>query len=549
MSAASEGGLIAWSHLQQRALDAVIQGRRNVFLTGGGGVGKSRLIQEFRLRAEAAGRSVVVAALTGIAAINIGGITLHSFLKMGPDEMDKKSPQEISADRAKNPYFAKSVRKLSMLIIDEVSMMEPRMLHVANSILMRTRDSSEPFGGLQVVLVGDFFQLPPVSSTLYSDSNSSDALALVPPLKARPRFIFQTELFFHLVHEMIELAEAWRQPDPAFASMLGRMRRQALSPEDIDVLQSRLDADITTGDGILPTQLSAKNVQVDAKNAAHLEALKGTPVSYKVRNGAWASKPSSSRRASSGGGDGSGGDGKDKAIEFIIFSIRDKLLKDLNMTSPLTLKIGAQVMLITNFDVARGLVNGSRGVVVGFSKAVGDVPAATKKPSRPDDESIFSQRTLEEPYAYPDEPMPIVQFSGTGEAVGPKMQVPYYRWTRETPGLGTAYVWNVPLRLAWSSTVHKSQGLSLNKTDICLDSSVFEEGQAYVAVSRVRTLEGLRFSAFDPRVIRANPDVLQFYSYNYDIQRAAVLEAVRARLLGESKALPLKRARDDNDEA
>ena len=554
---------IAWSPAQLCVIDDVVLSGKSMYLSGGGGTGKSRVVQEIKRRMLAAKRKVVVTAMTGRAAVNIGGITFHSFLRLGPHELDTKSAEQIAEEKRSNKYFAKDVRAVGLLIVDEISMMEPRLFAAADIILQRLRDRPEPFGGLQVLFVGDFSQLPPVGtplplSGLALGTAGSDG-ELVAPLVRVPKFIFQTELFFHLIEEMHDLKEVWRQADSSFVELLNRMRRGELTEADVAVLQSRLGAELPCEDGILPTQLSSNNAQVDASNLRHLRALPDASVVYALRSGVVPEQRigrSDERRGSfrrGGGGSSSSSSsakpepsaGKDAAL----LMLKDKLIKDLNISEGLELKLGAQVMLTINYDTERGLVNGTRGVVIGFSKPVGDKPAATTKTYAADPESVFSLPTVEEPIAYPDEPMAIVQFDapeGSAAAksgAGIRMQAFYYRWQRETPGLGTAFVWQVPLRLAWSSTIHKSQGQSISKVDISLDSKVFECGQAYVAVSRVRSLQGLRFSAFEPSVIRSDPCVLDFYKYPFSTQRAAVLDAARRRMLGSVLGNEPKRAR------
>lgn len=525
-----------WSAAQLQVIEDVVHGGKNVFLTGGGGVGKSRVVLEIKRRMVAAKRKIAVTAMTGRAAVNIGGTTFHSFLRLGPHELDSKTPEAIADDKAKNKFFVKDMRSVGLLIVDEVSMMEPRLFVASDIILRRLRDRPEPFGGLQVLFVGDFFQLPPVSPAqlllstraLNASATASEDAELPEPLRRAPRFVFQTALFYHLIESTVDLQEVFRQADASFSELLNRMRRSELTPADLDVLRGRLDAELSMEDGILPTQLSSNNAQVDSSNERHLAALEAPSVHFKLRSGV-ALEP---RAASSGGGfrrksaaaaAETPSDGAGRAAALAV--LRDKLQKDLNLSAQVELKEGAQVMLTINYDMERGLVNGTRGVVIGFSKPVGDRPAATSKTYAADPESVFSQDSVEEPYAYPDEPMPIVRFDAPegSSAPGVKMQVFYYRWQREVPGLGSAYVWQVPLKLAWSSTIHKSQGMSISRVDICLDRKVFEEGQAYVAVSRARSLAGLRFSAFEPSVIRSNPDVLAFYAYPYSTLRLGIL--------------------------
>lgn len=517
------------SSSQQEVVDIITTSHRNVFLTGGSGVGKSHVIQEIKTVYAQLKRRLVVTAMTGRAAVNIGGITFHSFLRINPTDLLSKSAEDIASDRAKNKYFVKEIRELSLLIVDEVSMMEPILLEFANVILRRLRGNYEIFGGLQTLFVGDFFQLPPVGA---SKPVGLQLTEYILPLCREPRFIFQTELFYHLIEEMIELTEVWRQSDPTFSTLLNRLRKQEQTSDDVSLLKSRVNADL--GNEIIPTQLSANNKNVEAVNKHHLSALSGPSVLYSRRDGVFEETPFKVSKRSTGQTQAPSVSSSLSSSSVSPVSPRgsvlimhcDKLKRDSGCEDKVEMKIGSQVMLTVNMNVECGLVNGSRGVVIGFTKAVESIPSATKKTFSIDDESIFSMQSPPENCAFPDEPMPIVLFTETGR----KIHIPYYRWSRDIEGLGSVYCWQIPLKLAWSTTIHKSQGMSLSYVDINLDSSVFEEGQAYVAISRVRSLEGLRFSCFSENVIRANPHVISFYNYPFSTQREAVLEMARKRL-------------------
>ncbi len=417
---------------QQRVVEKVMAGR-NVFVTGGAGVGKSFLIQHLVGALRKTGRMVVVSASTGVAATLVAGRTLHATFGMGL----AKDPLPILTRIAlKSRKLVQRWRSMDVLIVDEVSMLNPEFFTKVERVVAEMRGSPDlAFGGLQVVLVGDFFQLPPVPERG------------VPSL-----FVFETETWSRVVDETVELTEIFRQEnDSPFAQMLARARTGSVTMDDIEMLLQRKGAAPDVADGVVPTHMHARRTEVSDINLAHLQALDAATERVFAR--AVSSQPAPGVRDP---------DGIKRWVREV----------ERNMQAPdsLVLRVGAQVMMLVNRSDQR-LVNGSRGVVVGFT---GDG-------------------------------LPRVQFGSGCYEVAP------HTWTAEQPLLGTVAVTQVPLQLAWAITVHKSQGLGLDAAEMCLDRSVFEYGQAYVALSRLRTLEGLSLTGFDHRVIRAHPRVVDFY--------------------------------------
>lgn len=427
---------------QTQALEAFRLGR-SMFVTGDAGTGKTELIRCMVQDAEARGVRVGVTATTGIAAVHIQGRTLHSFLKIMPDdqgltkqEMVQRIKTTLKPKGKYNPYLrlTQQIRSYRALIIDEVSMMDTDMFDKIDFLLREYFVRDIAFGGLQMVLVGDFFQLPPVHH------NASF-----------PKFIFQMPLFYE-VFQRIELTEIFRQRD-GFASLLRRMRRGILTEADIVALESRLHADVGI-EGVQPTRLFSRNEDVDRINVHELEALPGDPRTYKSV-ATYLPLPGFSR----------------DTLDICL----SKFEKDFGVGS-LVLKPGAQVLLTYNLDVSRGLCNGSRGVVQSVDPLL----------------------------------VRFIDSSHTKTVTVDIAEVLFTRTDREHHISLSASM--IPLRLAWATTIHKSQGLTLDCVEVLLDTTVFAEGQAYVAVSRARSLEGLSFRAFRKDVIRASPVVQEFYS-------------------------------------
>jgi ATP-dependent DNA helicase PIF1 len=366
-------------------------------------------------------------------------------------------------------------------------MVSPTLLQKLDGFLQLVRLSGAPFGGLQVIFVGDFYQLPPVGA---------------------PKFLFEFPWFYTVIQERLILTELFRQRDPVFGGLLNRMRSGSLTEDDYAILQSRVGAPVDGLQyGVAPTELWSTNRDVERYNADKLSQLKGPMYTYARHSGIKLKKALT--------------DSESKQSKFLL----DKFLRDLNIPESLVVKgpvvateepkevlePGAQVMLTFNLDTERGLVNGSRGVVVGHTK-----PDLLKH--RPMHKSIFHDFDLQTLKCYvKDMECPIVTFLCNGSKV--TILVPWCRWTRpvtlssDTKAL--AYCWCIPLKLAWATTVHKSQGQSLDSVSVSLDRTVFADGQAYVAVSRARTLAGLTFKSFDRSAVLCNQKVKRFYELDF----------------------------------
>ncbi|XP_062260741.1 ATP-dependent DNA helicase PIF1 [Platichthys flesus] len=401
---------------QAAVLSAVLSGK-NVFFTGSAGTGKSFLLK--RIMGSLPPKSTFATASTGVAASHIGGTTLHNFAGIGSGS----APLEQCIELAQRPGVLPHWTTCRHLIIDEVSMVQAQFFDKLESVARSVKRSTEPFGGIQLIICGDFLQLPPVSKG-----------------KEKAIFCFQARCWRKVIQVNMELTEVRRQTDQTFISLLQAVRVGRVTEEVTAKLLKSAYHNIER-DGILATRLCTHKDDVELTNDNKLQQLQGSVRVFEALD----SDPS--------------------------------LVKTIDVHSPVNrliqLKVGAQVMLTKNLDVSRGLVNGARGVVLAFESGKHGLPR--------------------------------VRFlCGVTEVLKQE------RWVFKSGGGIHLSRQQLPLKLAWAISIHKSQGMTLDCVEISL-ARVFESGQAYVALSRARSLEGLRVMDFDPRVVRADPDVLVFY--------------------------------------
>jgi len=425
---------------QASALEAIKAGR-NIFLTGAGGTGKSHTIRSIVAWGRSVDKRIDVTAMTGCAALLLGlkAKTLHSWAGIG---LGRESPASLAESIKRSRKTLRRWMDCQILIIDEISMMMPELLEKLDFIARRVRrKEAERFGGIQLVLAGDFCQLPPVTK----DSEE----------KEKPLFAFQSAIWTTLLDETHHLTKIERQPDPAFQAILTEARMGHLSPASIAILNGRKGLPWKT-DEIRPTLIFSRNSDVSTINAVNMEALEGEETVFKAATVTGAAGSSTATGGST-----------DSDIETQL----TRLDLDAPYEPILTLKVGAQVMLLTNLDQERGLVNGSRGVVLHFS-ATG---------------------------------LPVVRFLSVPEPVVVD------RATWMLPDNDTVGRAQIPLKVAYAITIHKSQGATLDCALIDIGSNTFEYGQAYVALSRVKSLEGLHIWSLNPAKVRCHPAVAAFY--------------------------------------
>lgn len=426
---------------QNHVLDVVASGS-NVFITGPGGTGKSTVIREIQEMLGNRGKRFFLTAPTGIAALNIGGSTLHSFCGAGLAQGTKEWCLKEVQGRKKNVTWW---QQCQVLIIDEVSMLDPVFFEKLDFIAKGIRKSVAFFGGIQVVAVGDFFQLPPVNA----DRKKVGALK---PDDTIMEFVFEHPLWIAHMKRFVMLTQVHRQKDLEFVHLLSQIRHGELSEAGCNLLKSRINAHIDCPEGLQPTRLFATRAEADKANRDSLAALPGEEKEF-VRTRSSMGIMSAAQK------------------EYLWKKLDDNCQAD----TTLKLKQGAQVLLLVNLATEEGLVNGSRGVVVRF-----------------DEESGW----------------PVVRF-----ATGNLMLVRPFDWIESSPDRKwQVSLKQVPLKLAYGITIHKSQSLTIDLLSICL-SRVFEYGQVYVALSRARTLAGLRLEGdFDATNMAPHPKVVVYYN-------------------------------------
>lgn len=406
---------IELSDEQKRVMEEVDKGN-NVLITGQAGTGKSTLLEA--LKKKYRGRLAVTAS-TGIAAVNVGGMTIHSWAGIGIGEGTVK---QLCLRIQGSPGIKDRIVNTHRLAIDEVSMIGSVLFTKLDLVFRKIRDCDKPFGGIQLVLFGDFLQLPPVSK------NGEDG------------FCFKSSSWQEADIRVAVLSQIFRQQDKEFAEALQDIRLGNLSPNAKKILNSRYKAEFPD-DSIKPVILHTHNVDVDYLNMKELDALEGKEQTFFAFD-----------------------DGKKGGVEM--------LQKNCLAPSELKLKVGAQVMLLANIDTERGLANGSIGIVTGFCGG---------------------------------ERQPIVEFAN-----GEELFCEQHKWEIKDGNRVVAFRLQYPLRLSWAITVHKSQGATLDRAQLFL-AKCFEYAQAYVALSRVRTVEGLFIESGDRSCIKAHPEALAFY--------------------------------------
>ena len=415
---------------QERTLDILKTGA-NVFLTGEPGAGKTHVINQYIAWLEAAGLKVAVTASTGIASTHIGGVTIHSWSGLGI--RDQLTPYDLD-QIGSNEKVVKRAKAAQVLIIDEISMLDGKVLDMVDQVLRTVRQSTEVFGGLQIIVVGDFFQLPPVT-------RNGDMM----------RYAFESRAWESARPLVCYITEQHRQEDEMFLGLLGSIRRNQIEEDHYTLLQEQTEIGF---EHVEPTKLYTHNADVDAVNSAKLAELPAPARTFKMT-----------------------GAGKKPMIEG--------LMKNCLSPEFLYLKEDAMVMCTKN-NFEAGYVNGTLARVVRFEEGYAVIETT-------DGEFITMKPT-------------------TWEIVEDKKVL--------------ASIEQLPLRLAWAITVHKSQGMSLDAAEIDL-SKAFVYGQGYVALSRVRSLAGLKVLGMHPNALQVDPKVVQ-QDKRFHAQSEAAEEAFAA---------------------
>ena len=419
---------------QQKCVDLVLQ-RKNVFITGPGGCGKSYVINHiYELCKDE--KNIAITAMTGCAAIllNPNARTLHSWAGIG---LGKGDVDELVYKIQKNKNSWNAWKKLDILIIDEISMLSPTLFEKLNTIGKRIRRNQAPFGGIQLILSGDFFQLPPIEEK---------------------KFLFESDIFLRSLDNIVILDTIYRQKsDTVWFSILQNIRKGIVKESDLSILYERLIEKKNDDTNIDEDQIDVSkacvlypiNRKVDFMNEHELKSL-GQPIQeYKF----YIKNPKNIR---------------------ILDSQIENFMAQSGIIDIIKLAKGAHVMLTRNIDIENGLVNGSQGIITNF-----------------------------DPNNYP-----IVKFINIKQ---PITIVPFEYSCDEINDNDTFSIFQLPLKLAWAVSIHKVQGHNLDCALMDLGSNIFECGQIYVALSRIKTLKGVYLSSFDPQKIKINQTVVDFY--------------------------------------
>jgi len=399
---------------QSQALDILKTGG-NIFLTGEPGSGKTYVLNQYIDWLSDCGIDVAITASTGIAATHIGGMTIHSWSGIGA--RDELSPYELDAIAGKEK-LVRRLKKTKVLVIDEISMLDGRVLDMIDKVCRTLRGVGEPFGGLQVVVVGDFFQLPPIA-------RRGDV----------SRFAFESLAWESAKFLTCYLTEQHRQEDEMLLSLLSSIRKNEVEEEHYTLLGEQNEI---AYEHIEPTRLFTHNKDVDAMNMDQLAKLNTEKATFKMEG---------------------------RGAKPIVEGLKK------NCLSPEVLELRTEAMVMcTKNNFEAGYVNGTLGRVVSFDR---------------------------------DDGYPIIE---TGE--GKEIKITPASWSVAEEGKVRAEVTQVPLRLAWAITIHKSQGMSLDAAEIDLRNA-FTYGQGYVALSRVRTLDGMKVLGINSSALVVDPKIVR----------------------------------------
>ena len=415
---------------QKLALDAMINGE-NVFITGPGGSGKSHVvnifIQYFREQLLDEDQQLFVTSSTGLSSLLINGITIHQYSGLGSASKNL----DFYIDRVKkNKNIRNRWRKTKTLIIDEISMISEEFFEKLDLLGQKIRRSQLPFGGIQIILSGDFLQLPPVKST---------------------GFCFESFSWDLSINKTIYFDKIIRQKDKNLQKILNKVRVGMIDDDVKKILDTCLNRKLENKHGIKPTLLFSRKDMVNEYNNEKLQELVELGKETKIYQSSFQF-------------------GKQVTEESEDF-LKDLINNQYNIDDHLTLTKGTQVMLNAN-NIYEGLANGSRGIIIDFSS----------------------------------DGYPIVHF--LNDII---VEIKYKDYKIEDNSDSVTKK-QIPLIHAWAITIHKAQGMSLEYLETDIGHSIFEYGQAYVVLSRIKNLEGLSLLNIDYTKIKANPKIIDYYN-------------------------------------
>ena len=446
----NSSNIINLSYGQQLAFNKYIEGK-NVFITGPGGTGKSELIKRIHSHAKKNGKKIKVTALTGCAAIllNCEAITIHSWAGIG---LANKPLEQLIKTINLNKKKKYNWKTIDVLIIDEISMMSKKLFEILYQIGQITRNNCSSFGGIQVIFSGDFFQLPPVGNKEDEDSC---------------KFCFESDYWNQTFEKKnhIQLEKIFRQKDPKYSEILNQIREGRIKKSTNNILTEMVGKKVPDNFIIRPTKIYPTKISVELINHEEMSKINSEIFEYKIRK--HDSLPIMNKKD------------REKRILFNQKDIEqeiDYMVLNSTFEPNLKLKKGSQVMCTINIidEITENIIvcNGSQGIIVEIQEDLNNIP--------------------------------VVLFNN-----GTKMSIPYkIQESEKIPGVGIS---QVPLILAWALTIHKSQGATLDAAEIDVGKGIFECGQTYVALSRVKTIEGLFLTSFDVGKIKINKKVKEFY--------------------------------------
>lgn len=424
----------------------------NIFITGPGGTGKTHIIKDIVKHATEDERAFKVCALTGCAAILLmcGAVTLHAFAGIG---LATGTIDEVVEKVIKSRYKRPNWHKIDLLIVDEVSMLSLKIFRILDAIARKIKKKPNlPFGGIQVIFSGDFYQLPPVG-----DNNDPESC----------QFCFESPLWDMVFppENQIQLKTMFRQTDPKYIKILNNIRVGKITPGTIATLTECVSKKYDTANEIRPTILLPRRRDAEIINHQELERL--DPKTEKIFQ--IASVPLSDLVLT-----------KEQLKNLAVFTAKEReyeqnyLVNNIIAEKSLKIRKGAIVMCIANLDVESEtpIVNGSQGIVIEFDAKSG---------------------------------LPLVEFTnGARKIINPHI------WQSER--MAGIAVKQIPLIYAWAITIHKAQGVTLERALIDIGFQTFECGQTYVALSRIKSLAGLYLKSFDYTKITVNKKVAEFYA-------------------------------------
>lgn len=421
---------------------ALIEDGYNIFITGGAGVGKSYTLNKIKEKYK---DKLHITSTTGISAINVNGQTIHSWAGIGL--ADKPIDEVVKKIRRKATLY-KTLLCCEMLAIDEISMLDSSTFTYINEVLKAVRENDKPFGGIQVLIFGDFFQLPPVRM----EEDGKD-------------FCFNSQTWTELNLKAVILKDVKRQSEKELSEALNNVRIDKTSAEDLKVFYKRdVEPDYEAPKDIL--QIFGTNADADAYNDKCFKEIPERPYIYEAKDELYIYNDIGESSVTVL-------NTKDiantKVSKYDLMALK-KFNEDCKAPEKLELKEGCRVMLLKNIDVKRGLANGSCGTIKQLTSGSIDI--------------LFDN------------------------GVRANMLPVEFEYIKEgrTKIKRTQY----PLRLAYGITIHKSQGMTFDKLVVNFNR-IFDYGQAYVALSRTKTLEGLIIRGFDHNKIIANKKVVDFY--------------------------------------